>query len=53
MVLAVCVPILYLLIPDLFYGNASWYVARHQQLVEETGKLLLRRKPVTARWLYP
>ncbi|CAK9050154.1 Protein MEI2-like 1 (AML1) (MEI2-like protein 1) [Durusdinium trenchii] len=25
MVLAVCVPILYLLIPDLFYGNASWY----------------------------
>jgi len=25
MVLAVCVPVLYLLIPDLFYGKATWY----------------------------
>ena len=25
MVLAVCIPVLYLLIPDLFYGNPNWY----------------------------
>lgn len=25
MVLTVCVPALYLLIPDLFYGKATWY----------------------------
>jgi len=25
MVLAVCIPVLYLLIPDLFYGKPNWY----------------------------
>ena len=32
MVLAVCVPVLYLLVPDLFYGKADLYAARNDTL---------------------
>ena len=28
MLMAIMVPVLYLAVPDLFYGNATWYAAR-------------------------